>query len=149
MKVFPDLKIPTPFGSVNLPGLETPPLSLPSMPDSHARKAIAHSIGEDASQIIAFIPWVGDIAADIISDLHYAEIVKTLTPDEYRDFTQYNKIFPSAIAMARTLLFKEVKTAKELPKAAVGLLPMAPANGPPLPRALGVKWPGKPEKSRS
>lgn len=103
------IKIPTPFGgSISTPPIETPPLTLPKMPDDHARKAIGHALGEDASQIVALIPWAGDVLSDILSDLHYAEIVKILTPDEYQKFVEYNKMFPSSVAMVRTLCFKEV-----------------------------------------
>jgi len=109
MKIFTGPKIPTPFGgSIKLPDLETPPITLPKRPDDRARKAIGHALGEDASQIVALIPWAGDIAADIIADLHYAEIIKILTPAEYQKFVNYNKMFPSSIAMVRTLCFKEV-----------------------------------------
>ena len=108
MKIFSGPTIPTPFGgSIKLPDLETPPLKLPSIPDERGMKAIGHSLGEDVAQIIGIIPWVGGILEDILEDMHHAEIAKILTPDEYKKFTEYNKIFPSAVAMIRTLCFKD------------------------------------------
>lgn len=106
MKLFSGPTVPTPFGTIKLPDLETPPLKLPKIPDDHARKAIGHGLGEDAAQIIGLIPWIGDIAEDILEDMHHAEIKKLLTAEEYRVFAEYNKSFPSAVAMIRALCFK-------------------------------------------
>ena len=107
MKIFEGPEIPTPFGgTIKLPDLETPPLSLPAMPDGRAAKAIGHGLGEDAAQLIGLIPWIGDIAEDILEDLHHAEIKDILTADEYREFAEYNKAFPTTIALIRTLCFK-------------------------------------------
>lgn len=108
MKIFTGPEVPTPFGGIKLPDLETPPISLPKMPDERGFKAIGHSLGEDAAQIVGIVPWIGDIAEDILEDLHHAEIKKLLTPDEYRRFAEYNKSFPSAVAMIRTFCFREV-----------------------------------------
>jgi len=108
MKIFTGPKIPTPFGAIKLPDAETPPLKLPKMPDAHAGKAIGHGIGEDAAAIIGLVPWAGDILADILIDMHHAEIKKILTDAEYRKFAEYNKAFPTAVALARTCCFKEV-----------------------------------------
>jgi hypothetical protein len=99
-------KFPTPFGSVNLPTLETPPLSLPRKPDARLSQAIRHGLGEDLAQIIALIPLVGDIVADAIEDLHHSEIKDILTPEEYKRFSEYNKWMPTSIAMIRTFCFK-------------------------------------------
>ena len=108
MKILEGPKIPSPFGEVKLPDLETPPIKLPTMPDERSAKAIGHGLGEDAAQIIGLIPWIGDIVEDVLEDLHHAEIKKILTADEYQKFAEYNKSFPSAVALVRTLCFKEV-----------------------------------------
>lgn len=107
MQILPSIKLPTPFGgTISTPPLETPPLQLPAMPDSRAAKAIGHGLGEDAAAIIGLIPWAGEIIEDALQDMHHAEIKQILTPDEYRTFAEYNKSFPSAVALARTLCFK-------------------------------------------
>ncbi len=142
MKILAGPRLPGPFGSIKLPDLETPPIKLPSKPDAHARKAIGHAIGQDGATVVGLIPWVGEDIQAVLEDLHQAEIQQTLTTEEYRTFLQYNKLFPSTVAMGRTLLFKEVKTTKELPKGIKGLMPMSPKDGPPLPRSLGIKWLG-------
>lgn len=107
MKIFAGPELPTPFGTVKLPDLETPPISLPKMPDGRGFKAIGHGLGEDAAGIIGMIPWVGELIEDSLQDLHHAEIKKILTSDEYHKFAEYNKSFPSAVALARVLAFKE------------------------------------------
>ena len=108
MKIFEGPKVPTPFGEVKLPDLETPPISLPSMPDDRAKKAIGHGLGEDAAQIIGLIPWIGGIVEDFLEDTHHDEIKKILTTEEYSDFANYNKALPTAPALIRTLCFKKV-----------------------------------------
>jgi hypothetical protein len=107
MKIFEGPHIPTPFGEIKLPDLETPPLKLPSAPDERARKAIGHGLGEDAAQIVGLVPWIGDILEDVLEDMHHAEIKKILTSDEYDRFAEYNKSFPTAVALIRTFCFKE------------------------------------------
>ncbi len=108
MKVFTGPKIPTPFGAIKLPDAETPPLKLPAMPDARAAKAIGHGLGEDAAGIIGMVPFLGQIIEDSLQDMHHVEIKNILTADEYRKFAEYNKSFPSAVALARVLAFEEV-----------------------------------------
>ncbi len=109
MKILPAIPIPTPFGgSIELPAIETPPLELPAKPDERTIKVIGHGIGEDLADVIGIIPWIGDLAGTLLEDLHHAEILKILTPDEYKKFTEYNKLLPASIALARTLLFRKV-----------------------------------------
>jgi len=109
MQIISSIKIPTPFGgTISTPPLETPPLKLPTMPDARARKAIGHGIGEDLAEVVGAIPFAGSFIEDSLQDMHFAEIKKILTPDEYSKFSEYNKAFPSAIALARIFAFKEV-----------------------------------------
>ena len=109
MQILPSIKIPTPFGgAIYTPPLETPPLKLPTMPDARAGKAIGHGLGEDLAEIAGVIPFVGSFIEDALQDMHFTEIKKILTPVEYSKFSEYNKSFPSAVALARTLCFKEV-----------------------------------------
>jgi len=121
MKILSGPKIPTPFGKISLPDLETPPFSLPKLPDKRERSAIRQALGQDlidvAESAIAALPVVGSASEFIsvsISDMHAAEIQKLLTKEEYVTYLNYNKLFPSSIAVARTLLFPEVKTIGEL-----------------------------------
>jgi len=108
MKLFTGPQIPSPFGVIKMPDAETPPMKLPEIPDSRGRKAIGHGIGEDAASILGVIPWVGELVEDALQDTHHAEIKKILTAEEYRKFAEYNKSFPSAIALARVLCFRNV-----------------------------------------
>lgn len=108
MKLTPELNVPTPFGKVTIPGLETPPMKLPTMPDERGKKAIGHGIGEDAASVLGIIPWVGSLAEDALEDTHHAEIKKILTNEEYSKFANYNKSLPTAPALIRTLCFREV-----------------------------------------
>ena len=107
MKIFTGPEIPTPFGSIKLPDLETPPIKLPAMPDEHARRAIGHGLGEDAAQIVGLIPWIGGIIEDALEDMHHVEIKKILTADEYSRYAEYNKSLPTTLALARVLCFKK------------------------------------------
>lgn len=109
MIIIEGIAIPTPFGgSIKTPNLETPPVKLPRMPDKRGMQAIGHGIGEDAAAIIGLIPWVGELAEDALQDCHDVEIKNILTVDEYREYSEYNKSLPSAVALARVFCFKEV-----------------------------------------
>lgn len=108
MIILKSIKLPTPFGEISTPPLETPPLILPKKPDARIRKAIGHGLGQDGAAIIGLIPWVGEVAQSILEDLHQAEIQKILTTEEYQTFLEYNKFFPSSVALARTLCFRKV-----------------------------------------
>lgn len=107
-KIFTGPEVPTPFGKIKLPDIETPPLRLPTAPDERTRKVLGHGLGEDLSGVIALVPWIGDIIADALEDTHHAEIKKILTGEEYSRFAEYNKAMPTTVALARTLLFKKV-----------------------------------------
>ena len=61
------------------------------------------AIAIDASMVPAMIPWVGDVVSDVIEDLHFAELRKSLTPSEYDDFIKQDKVAPATIAMMRAL----------------------------------------------
>ena len=52
------------------------------------------------------IPWVGDVVADVVEDLHFAELRKILTPKEYDEFIKQDKVAPATIAMMRALTKK-------------------------------------------
>ncbi|MBU1067177.1 hypothetical protein KKE60_05290 [Patescibacteria group bacterium] len=99
---FPSTTIPTPFGSVSLPEYK---LGLPKLPslDSKTRGAMKHAIAIDASMLPGMIPAVGDIVADVVEDLHAAELRKILTLEQYDEFLKQDKVAPAIIAMMRAL----------------------------------------------
>jgi len=98
----PETTVPTPFGSVHLPEKKIEVPRLPSF-DEKSMRAMKHAIGIDVSMIPAMIPLVGDVVADVVEDLHFAEIRKTLTPKQYDEFINQDKIAPAIVAMARAL----------------------------------------------
>jgi hypothetical protein len=99
------IEVPTPFGAVNIPFPKLPSLEDPKM-DERRSKALGHAVGEDLSMIIALVPLVGDIVADVLEDLHASEIKKVLSPSEFDTYMENNKVAPSAIAMLRTFMEK-------------------------------------------
>ncbi|MBA7716531.1 hypothetical protein ES703_125604 [subsurface metagenome] len=102
---FPETTIPTPFGKVHLPEHK---LGLPKPPpfDEKNRNAMKHAIAIDGSMVPGMIPWVGDVVADVVEDLHFAELRKILTPKEYDEFIKQDKVAPATIAMMRALTKK-------------------------------------------
>ncbi|HUV52311.1 MAG TPA: hypothetical protein VMW64_04465 [Dehalococcoidia bacterium] len=98
----PSTTIPTPFGKVSLPEHK---IGLPKMPslDKRTGSAMKHAVGIDLSIIPGLLPFVGDVVADVVEDLHGAELRKILTSKEYDEFLKQDKIAPAIIAMARTL----------------------------------------------
>lgn len=101
----PEVKIPSPFGTVKLPRYGLPPLKPPKI-DERRRKALGHAAGITAAQVIGLIPWVGDAMADVIEDLHGKEIKSILTSEEYAEYLKHDKVAPSLVAMVRTFIHK-------------------------------------------
>ena len=99
---FPSTTIPTPFGKVHLPEYK---VGLPKPPpfDEKSRSAMMHAIAIDASMVPGMIPIVGDIVADVVEDLHAAELRKILTLEQYDEFLKQDKVAPATIAMMRAL----------------------------------------------
>lgn len=103
IKLLESREIPTPFGPVDTPSIELPPLKLPTLEDRH-RKALGHALGIDASDLISIIPWVGSTLADSLRRMHTEEIRKLLTPDEYDKYAKWDRTYPDAIALLRSRL---------------------------------------------
>ncbi|GAI64135.1 unnamed protein product [marine sediment metagenome] len=101
----PELKIPSPFGTIKLPKYGLPPLKPPKI-DSRRRKALGHAAGVTAAQVIGLVPWAGDAVADIIEDLHGKEIKSILSSEEYDEYLKHDKVAPSIVAMVRTFIHK-------------------------------------------
>ncbi|MBA7669607.1 hypothetical protein ES703_77739 [subsurface metagenome] len=98
----PSTTIPTPFGSVNLPEHK---IGLPKLPpfDEKSRAAMKHAIAIDGAMVPGLVPYIGDIVADLVEDLHFAELRKLLTPNQYNEFIKQDKIAPATIAIMRAL----------------------------------------------
>jgi len=99
---FPRTRVATPFGEVHLPEYKVELFKLPSL-DEKSMSAMKHAIAIDASTLPAMIPWVGGVVADVVEDLHFAEIRKSLTERQYTEFIKQDKVSPATIAMARAL----------------------------------------------
>ena len=99
MRILPEKRIPTPFGSVSLPEVDTPVVGKPQM-DQRRRKAVAHAVATDLSGVFGLIPWVGAMIGEQISDLHFAEVRRLLTDQELDKYIEADKKIPSnALAM--------------------------------------------------
>ena len=98
----PETTIPTPFGKVHLPEHK---VGLPKIPefDEKTRSAMGHAIAIDGSMVPGMVPWVGDVLADVVEDLHFAELRKILTTEQYNEFIKQDKVAPATIAMMRAL----------------------------------------------
>ncbi|MBA7638195.1 hypothetical protein ES703_45848 [subsurface metagenome] len=96
-------EIPTPFGKISTPSIELPPIKMPSLEDRH-RKALAHCVGVDASDILGIIPYVGGMLADSIRAMHTRELKKLLTPEEYDKYLKWDRTYPDVLALIRSRL---------------------------------------------
>ena len=98
----PETRIPTPFGAVHLPEKKIEPPKLPAFDEKNS-DAMKHAIAIDLSMIPGLLPFVGDVIADVVEDLHGAELRKILTLKQYDRFLIEDKVAPAVIAMALTL----------------------------------------------
>lgn len=98
----PRTRILTPFGEVHLPEHR---LGLPKMPsfDEKSLAAMKHAIAIDASMVPGMVPYLGDVVADVVEDLHASELRRILTPGQYDEFLKQDKVAPATIAMMRAL----------------------------------------------
>jgi len=103
IKLLESKELPTPFGKVETPSVEIPPLKLPTLEDRH-KKALGHAIGVDLADIVGAIPYVGGVLADSLRRMHTEEIRKLLPPDEYNKYAKWDKVYPDVIALLRSRL---------------------------------------------
>jgi len=96
-------KLPTPFGTVETPSIELPPLKLPSLESRH-RKALGHALGIDLADIVSIVPWVGSTLADSLRRAHTEEIRKLLTSDEFDKYAKWDRTYPDVLALLRSRL---------------------------------------------
>jgi len=94
VRILPSKEIPTPFGSVELPSMETPILGLPRV-DTRRRSAIKHAVATDLTGVFGLIPYVGSLIGGQIADLHFAEMRRILTKQEMDEFIETDKKIPS------------------------------------------------------
>ena len=93
-RILPPRPLPTPFGRINLPSMETPVLRLPEM-DDRRREAVKHAVAGDLTGIFGLIPWIGSLVGGQIADLHFAEMRRILTKNEMDKFIESDKKIPS------------------------------------------------------
>lgn len=98
----PETTVPTPFGDVHLPEYKITWPKLPTF-DERSIGAMKHAVAIDLSMLPGLIPYVGDVVADVVEDLHGAELKRILTPKQYDRFLIEDKVAPATIAMVRTL----------------------------------------------
>lgn len=96
-------KIPTPFGSIETPRIELPPLKIPKLEERH-RKALGHAIGIDLADIVGVVPYVGGLVADNLRRSHTEEIRKLLKPEEFNMYAKWDRTYPDVIAILRSRL---------------------------------------------
>ncbi len=103
IKILEPKKLPTPFGTVETPTIELPPVKIPSLEDRH-RKALGHALGIDLADIVSIVPWVGSTLADSLRRMHGEEIRKLLTSDEFNKYAYFDKTYPDVLALLRSRL---------------------------------------------
>lgn len=104
----PEVKIGTPFGQIGLPEVSLPEPRAPEI-DERRKEAIKAAAAVDLSFIVALIPAVGDVIADVIEDTYAVKIRNVLKADELDDYMKYDKLGPSTLAMLRTFIRKGAK----------------------------------------
>ena len=94
MRILPSKEIPTPFGGINLPSMDTPILGLPKV-DNRRKAAVKHAVATDLTGVLGLIPYVGSLIGGQIADLHFAEMRKILTREEMDRYVEADKRIPS------------------------------------------------------
>jgi len=92
------IEVLTPFGPVEVPQPETPPLEPPKM-TKRRHDAVKHAVGLSIAQL-APVPPISDTA----EDLHGKELRDILTPEEKEKYIRYDKTAPSLVALIRTFM---------------------------------------------
>jgi len=101
--------VPTPFGRVEVPWPEPPPLKPPKM-TKRRHDAMKHATAITGAQIFGLIPVLGDAMADVAEDLHGKELRRLLTEEELNEYTKQDKVAPSVVALGRTFIKLERKS---------------------------------------
>lgn len=67
------------------------------------QKALFYAVVRDATDLLEFIPVIGDLLSDPIEDMAIREIQRTLTPEELAKYLKTSQIIPEVPSMAITL----------------------------------------------
>lgn len=100
-----DVKISTPFGAIELPRFEVPSLKTPKL-DERRKEAIKQTIGADAATIFSLIPYVGALISEQIGALHMREVYKLLTSEEWSQYIEEERRYPTNIIPLMAALVK-------------------------------------------
>lgn len=89
-------KFRIPLIGVSLPEISLPDEFPPKPPklDERQVEALRYAIQDDVADLI---PVVGDVG----SDLAFKELTEKLTPEEYKDFLEVNKLLPSSLSVLK------------------------------------------------
>ena len=98
-----ETRLDTPFGTVRAPEIGLPDLKRLTL-DPRKRDAVKAAIAIDASGVVGLIPGIGDIAADVAEDTYGARLRQILTPQEMNQYTRFDKLGPSTVAVVRTFM---------------------------------------------
>lgn len=104
--LLPPRNFPTPFGEVETPTIELPPVRLPSL-GAGERSLVKHAMGADLTSLLQKIPGVGAVMGpigDALYSMHRQQIHNQLLPGEYSEFVKWDNTYPTTIAVLRTLL---------------------------------------------
>lgn len=108
---FPELRefnLPTPFGRVKTPNIKVPEFR-PASLDPRQLEVLKAALGTDLAQIVALVPLIGDIIADIVEDTYAEKIRDSTTDEEYKRYLKYDKLGPSTIAAVRTFMVPSLR----------------------------------------
>lgn len=103
-----EINLPTPLGSVTTPEIGLPEISVLAL-DTRKREALKATLAIDFSGAIALFPGVGDAIADVIEDTYGAKLRGILTDREMGDYTKFDKLGPSTVALARVFMLESVR----------------------------------------
>ena len=105
MKLFTAPEVSTPFGKVKIADIEIPSLKMPTL-DKRRKEAIKQTIGADVATIFNLIPYAGAFISEQIGDIHMAAVKKLLTPQEYDQYVEEEKRYPTNIIPLMAALVK-------------------------------------------
>lgn len=107
VKLLGERPLRTPFGRVELPEIELPPLRRPHL-DGERRQAVRQALGADASDIVGLIPFVGDSLSRNLETIHQQAMRKSLTEEEMELYWHYKRSAPfDSVSLLRAFVKKD------------------------------------------